>query len=465
MKINKLSKIAIFITIALLTNGCVNLKPALPKIAPTTPSVIGANGHSPVLTKLKKQGFEHLFLDEKLIAIINKSLINNNDYKITTLNVVRAKAQFGIQKAEEMPTINLNTGLNRSYSNQSGAGSEWNIGLASTNYELDLFNKTKNMSEIAWYSYLSKENENQAAKISLIAEIANLYLTLGSNIELQNLANLTFSNREAELLIAKKRYEMGVVSEVELNQELSSVESARIEVITYKRLIAQNKNELNQLVGESVSNDLLPLGFNTEINDSSIPSAIESKVLLERPDIIEAENEIKSANANIGAARAAFFPSIKLTGSLGRTSSGLSDLFSSNTGVWQFSPQINIPIFQGGLFSSLQIAKIDRDIAIEKYKKTIQTGFKEAANVLMLNDSLSEELIAQKSLVDVSKNTQKLAQIRYRTGRDDYMTLLDSERTLYSAQKDLIVKSVAIQQNKILFYKIMGGQWPSNDEI
>jgi multidrug efflux system outer membrane protein len=330
-----------------------------------------------------------------------------------------------------------------------------------TNFELDLFGRVRNLSQSALQRYFAEEEARRGAQLSLIAEVANAYLTLAADRELQSVSEATLKNQQSAYDLTVKRRELGAVSGLEVSQARTQVEQARADAARYAGQVAQDINALNLLVGEPVDPALLPQRLTDEVSGiSALPSGLPSEVLLRRPDVLQAEHTLRAANANIGAARAAFFPSISLTGLFGSASTELSGLFDANTRAWSVNPVINLPIFQGGkLRAGLDSAKADQQIALAQYEKAIQAGFRDVADALALTRTLAEQRQAQEALVEAAARADQLSTARYKAGRDSYLNQLDAQRTLYGAQQGLVTTRLSEQVNRVALYKVLGGGW------
>ncbi|MGI0117884.1 efflux transporter outer membrane subunit [Zooshikella sp. RANM57] len=452
--------------------GCINLAPDYKQ--PDSPVTAewrdtkAAQQGSGVTTKHNNVAaiqWQTYFQNPNLRQVISLALENNRDLRIALLNIEQARAQYGIQQADLWPSISISgnkTASRTPASNNSGSATishQYEVGVGFSSYELDLFGRIRSLEDEALQSFLSTVETQRSTRISLIAEVANSWLTLATNLQLQALAQQTLNSQLSTLKLTQKMYNQGVASKLDLTQVQSSVESARVDVAAYQSQVAQDRNALELLVGNRVKDTLLPsVQLNKPIALAPIPANLNSNVLLKRPDVLAAEHSLKAANANIGAARAAFFPSISLTASTGRSSNQLNDLFNSNNRTWSFTPSISLPIFNAGsLKASLKESKIKRDIAVAEYEQTIQTAFKEVADVLTIRSSLDAQMKAQKALVKANSSSFSLSSSRYRNGLDSYLDALDSQRELYSAQKSLILLQLTEYSNRVTLFKVLGG--------
>ena len=421
-------------------------------------------------------GWREFFVDRNLQQIIALALNNNRDLRIAVLNIELARAQYQIQRSSLMPQIDANASYSREklppalILGQSGTIPQgtsiplqtiYQAGIGVTSWEIDLFGKVRSQTRAAFQQYLSQVQARRSAQLSLIAEVASTYLTLASDRELQRLALQTVTSQEASYDLTVKRHDSGAVSGLDLAQARTTVESARADAARFEGNIAQDINALTLLVGASLDPSLLPQGLDDDVTGlQALPAGLPSTVLLRRPDILEAEYQLRQANADIGAARAAFFPTISLTGSIGSASTALSGLFKNGSGTWTLEPQGALPIFHGGaLIGNLSATRTQREIAVAQYDKAIQSGFRDVSDALALTATLDRQRHAQQALVDATSQAYDLSQARYKTGSESYLTLLDAQRSFYAAQQGLISTRMAEQSNRVTLYKALGGGW------
>lgn len=462
---------------AMLSLGaCASLEPALPAadagipqswpLPPTTGAygTAAASGTAPAADTAGGAaadiGWRDFFADPKLAQLIARALENNRDLRVAVQNVERARAQYRIRRADQLPSVGANATVTRG-GDAAPAAPTYSVGLGVAAFELDLFGRVRSLSQAALQQYLAQEEARRSAQLSLVAEVANAYLTLAADQELQRVAQATLANRQQALHLSEQRHKLGAVSALDLSQAQAALETARSDVARYAGQVAQDGNALALLVGAPVEPALLPSGFDLQVSGlGALPAGLPAEVLLRRPDVLQAEHQLRAANANIGAARAAFFPSISLTGSIGSASNELSNLFAGGTRVWSFVPQVNLPIFQGGrLRAGLGLSTAERDIALAQYEKAIQAGFRDVADALALTRTLAEQKTSQQALVAAATRADQLSRARYEAGRDSYLVLLDSQRTLYAAQQSLVATQLAEQTNRVALYKVLGGGW------
>jgi outer membrane protein, multidrug efflux system len=334
----------------------------------------------------------------------------------------------------------------------------YNIHLGISSWELDLFGRIRSLKDKALEQYLATEQAHRSTQISLIAQVANTYLTLAAYRESLKLAQDTLKTQQTSYNLIQRRYDVGTSSEIDLRQAQISVDAARVDIARYTGQVAQEENTLNLLVGLSLPTELLPDDLGAVALMKDITASVPSEVLQRRPDILQAEHQLKAANANIGAARANFFPRITLTTSIGTTSDELSGLFGSGSGTWIFAPQITLPIFDAGRNqANLKATKADRDIFLAQYEKTIQVAFREVADALAQQGTVGDQLAAQQALVDASAASYRLSEARYLSGIDNHLVVLDAQRSLYGAQQGLIGVRLARLTNLLTLYKVLGG--------
>ena len=417
----------------------------------------------PGAPELKWQEF---FTDEKLQKIIKTALNNNRDLRLAALNVQRARALYGIQRAELLPPVDaVGTGSKQripadlSSSGKVKIAEQYSVNLGISSWEIDFFGRIRSLKEQALEEYLSTEQARRSAQILLVSAVANAYLTLAADRESLQLAQSTLKTQEAVYHLVRRRYELGLVSQLDPSRVQTQVDTARGDIARFTRLAAQDENALNLLVGSSspVPKETLPADLEGVSPPKDISPGISSEVLLNRPDILAAEHQLKAANANLGAARAAFFPRISLTGALGTASSELSGLFNSGSGTWGLMPQIVAPIFDARLWPAYEATKVENKIALVQYEKTIQTAFREVADALAVRATVDRQLSAQQSLVDAEAETYRLSEIRYIKGIDSYLSVLDAQRSLYAAEQGLIAIRLARLANQVRLYAVLGG--------
>ena len=408
------------------------------------------------------------FADASLREVIALALANNRDLRVSALNIDKAKAQYNIDSAALLPKLSANVGqtASRTPANMSATGAaqinrQYSGGLSMAAYELDFFGKVRNLSEAGLQSYLATEEARRAQQITLVAEVANAYLTLGADQQRLKLASDTLQSQLLSYQLTQKRQASGISSGVDLYEAQSSVEAARNDVALYTAQVALDVNALRLLVGADVPATLLP-GAGLQVNSTlaAIPAGLPAAVLTSRPDVQEAERALRAANANIGVARAAFLPSITLTASGGSASTSLNGLFKAGSSTWSFIPQINLPIFDAGVNrANLNIAKANRDISLAQYEKAIQSAFREVSDALAQRGTLVQRVDAQTALVSAADKSYRIHDARYRQGSESHLAALVAQRALYAAQQGLISAQLEQSSNAVALYKVLGGGW------
>jgi multidrug efflux system outer membrane protein len=416
-------------------------------------------------------GWRDFFTDDKLRRLLGLALANNRDLRVAVLTVDKARAAYRVQRSYRLPEIDATGAATKEriapveFGLPPSAGGQttkfYSASLGVTNFELDLFGRVASLSHAALQQYFAESEARRAAQLSLIAEVANAYLTLAADLEHERIGEQTLQSQDASYRLIEKRYSLGAASSLELSQARTTVESARWDAAHYAGAVAVDKDALMVLVGVPIDEALLPTAFEPEVSGvAPLPAGLPSTVLLRRPDVLQAEHVLRSADASIGAARAAFFPTISLTGSVGSVSTDLSGLFKSGSGTWKFAPQLNVPIFAAGRANAnLRSAKADRDIAIARYEQAIQTSFREVADALALTATLRRQSEANRALVEASDAAFKLSEARYKSGKDGYLQFLDAQRSDYAARQGLIGTLMSEQSNRITLYKALGGGW------
>jgi multidrug efflux system outer membrane protein len=416
---------------------------------------------APTAPELSLQEF---FADEQLQKIIETALNNNRDLRLAALNVERARALYGIQRAELFPAVNaVGSGSKQrvpadlSTTGESMTVEQYGVNLGISSWEIDFFGRIRSLKDRALQEYLATEQARRSAQIALVAEVARVYLTLAADRGNLKLTRSTLEAQQADYNLIKRRYEVGLATKLDLHQAQTRVDAARRDIPRFTQLAAQDQNALNLLAGSPVPEDLLPVDLSSVTPPIEISPGLSSEALLNRPDIVAAEHRLKGAYAFIGAARAAFFPRISLTTAVGTASDELSGLFKSGSGAWNFAPQIVLPIFDARTWAALRVTKADREIILTQYEKAIQTAFREVADSLAVQGTINQQVSAQQSLVNAVAETYRLSNIRYTNGIDSYLGVLDAQRSLYAQQQVLIALRLVRLANQVRLYAVLGG--------
>ncbi|MFT4101279.1 MAG: efflux transporter outer membrane subunit [Burkholderiaceae bacterium] len=467
------ASLAVALAIATMAAGCsfipAHERPAAPIPAAYPASSQGAPGttkaDAPAPADVAWQDF---FGDERLRRLIQIALDNNRDLRVAVLNVEQARAAFQIRQADLLPTVNAGAQATRSYtpSTLSVTGSPLlyntlGVSVGITSYELDLFGRVRALKDQALAQFFATEENRKAAQISLVASVANAYLAMVADDELLRLTERTLATRDESFRLSKLRFDNGVASEVDLRQAETLVEAARASMVALRRQRQLDENTLALLLGQALPADLPPsqaLGEQTML--AEVPPGLPSDLLVRRPDIRAQEQQLVAAEANIGAARAAFFPRIALTGSLGFGSRELNQLFEGSSRQWSIGPALSVPIFDGGRNrATLESARVQRDIMVAQYEKTIQSAFKEVSDALAGSATLGDQLGALRAQAEAESQRLKLADLRYKGGASSYLDLLDAQRSLYTVQQSVIQTQLAQLQARVTLYRALGGGW------
>jgi multidrug efflux system outer membrane protein len=415
--------------------------------------------------------------------LIEIALANNRDLRVAALSVQSAQAQYRVQRADLFPTIAATgleeiekypsgvlatgaTGSATGGSTTSAVGSTggstirfFEAGVGFTNYEVDLFGRIRSLSKAKFEAYLGSEESRRSIQISLVAEVASAYLAVLADETILRVTRDTLQSQTASYDLTKRSLDAGTTTAQAFRQAATTVDTAKANLAAYTRQAAEDRNALMLLLGASIPADIT---FDIDLDkvnlSADLPAGIPSEVLANRPDVLSAEHTLLAANANIGAARAAFFPSITLTGEYGTASTQLSGLFKPGTSAWSFSPQITLPLFAGGANkANLDLNKIQKDINVAQYEKTLQTAFREVDDALASRQTLDEQLAAEQALLEDTTQSFKLADLRFRSGVDSYLPVLDAQRALYAAQQSVVSLELTRLENMATLYKALGG--------
>jgi multidrug efflux system outer membrane protein len=488
-------------------SGCANLAPEYNRpVAPvpvqwqsaSSMALAPSSAIEPVLSA--GIGWREFLLDARLRATVEAALANNRDLRIAALNIERARAQYGVVRSTAFPLVEAGASVNRGRSSGNQAtgaaartSSQYSVDLGVTSFELDLFGRIRNLSESALQNFFEVEETRRATQISLIAEVAGTWLQLAADQQQLALARDTLASQRRSFELVERMHALGAQSGLALAQARSTVDAARVDAAAYESLVEQDGNALQLLVGATPSPDWLP-PMRAAVSEASLggavtrpggtsgsnaaalpttdalvdtgtvallvapPADLPSSVLAQRPDVLAAEHALIASNADIGAARAAFYPRISLTGGAGLASTELGSLFRGGSRTWNLLPSISLPIFDGGTnASNLAISQAQRDIQLATYEKTLQTAFREVADALAVRRTLGERLAAQQSLVASTTRSFDLSQALFRSGSAAYLDVLDAQRSLYAAQQSLITLVLAEQVNRLTLYKVLGG--------
>jgi multidrug efflux system outer membrane protein len=409
-------------------------------------------------------GWQEFFTDERLQQLIATALQNNRDLRVAALNVQRAQALYGVQRAELLPTVSATAVASKqripadvSGLDEALTAEQYSANLGILAWEIDFFGRIRNLTARALDEYLATEQARRSAQILLVSSVANAYLVLAADREALALAQTTLTTQQGVYDLVKHRFDRGTTPELDLYRAQTQVDSARGDIARFTQIVARDENALNLLLGAAAPTGLLPPNLSDVIPPSEISAGISSEVLLLRPDVLQAENLLRAAYADIGAARAAFFPRISLTTAIGTASDELSGLFDSGSGAWNYGAAAALPIFDPRLWSGLKVTQVQREIAVAQYERAIQSAFREVADALAVSGTVGRQVAAQESLVHATAETYRLSEARYDKGIDSYLSVLDAQRALYNAQQGLVFLHLKKLANQVTLYAVLGG--------
>jgi multidrug efflux system outer membrane protein len=412
------------------------------------------------------------FREVRLLRLIELALADNRDLRVAVLNVQRSRAEYRVARSGSFPAIDANGSFTRQHitgtaiapgtpSSAEFTGNEWSAQVGTSAYELDLFGRVRSLNRQALEQYLATAEARRSAQISLVAEVATQYFALRQAQEQLRLARQTLQAVQESYDLNKVSFDAGQVGELDLRTAEGQVQTARTNIATYERQLAQADNALALLVGRPLPADLpMPAPFDDLRILADVPAGLPSELVQRRPDILEAEHTLKAANANIGAARAAFFPTVTLTGSIGSASAELSQLLGSGTGQWSFMPQISVPVFAGGKNrANLDVARVGTRIEVANYEKAIQTAFREVADALIAHSTYATEVQVETDAINTQQRRLELATARYRQGEDSYLNVLLAQQDLYGVQQSRLQAQFNSLSSQISLYRALGGGW------
>ncbi|WP_449242170.1 efflux transporter outer membrane subunit [Desulfovibrio sp.] len=472
-------RILILAALAALLGGCMTMapdyeRPAAP-VDTAWPEGAAAQGATLAQgsTAAADLDWKEFLQDPDTRTLVGIGLANNRDLRVAVLNIQKAQAQYRIQRADRLPTLNAEAGTTQqrfpddlSSSGRATTSRQYSVGLGVSAFELDLFGRVKSLSDEALEKYLATEEARKSTHISLVAEISGDYAALVAERERLTLAKETLESRRQTHELTRRLFEFGAATELDLRQSETALESSRVQAAAATSRVALAENALRLALGHPLPSTLPPAANLDQVAEPrDIPAGLPSDLITRRPDILAAEHELKAANADIGAARANFFPRISLTGSFGTASHELNGLFGSGSQTWLFAPSLVLPLFDTGRnMATLEVSKVNREIAVAQYEKSIQSAFREVADALAQRATLDERLEAQKKVVAAARASLNLSEMRFRGGVDSFLPVLDAQRTLYQAQQDLIDLRLARMNNLFTLYKTLGGGWTPQPE-
>ena len=426
----------------------------------------GAAAEDTDAVDLAETGWADFFTDARLREVIRVSLANNRDLRIAVANIEQARAQYRVRRADILPALSASGGatyqkspIAAGSSGPSGRTDVYSASLGVSAWELDLFGRVRNLTKSAEESFFAAQANRDAAQVALVAEIATAWLTLAADRERLALSHEIADAYDKTAALTEARFKAGVASQLDVSQARISRDQVRSDIAALTTQVAQDRNALELLAGTTLDPALLPDALPAQgATLDRLPAGIPSTVLLRRPDVAAAEHRLVGANADIGAARAAFFPRISLTTTLGTISLGLSNLFSSGSETWSVAPSATLPIFDFGKNAgNLKYAKATRDVMVAQYEKSVQAAFREVADALARRSTIDEQLAAQTSLRDNAQTAYRLSEARFNKGVDGFLATLDSQRSSYTAEQSLISTRLVKSTNAAELYRAMGG--------
>jgi multidrug efflux system outer membrane protein len=450
---------------SLMLGGCMSFIPAYERPAAPVPAAYAPEltpaGSAAGTTAAADIEWQRYFTDARLKRLIEIALANNRDLRVAVLNIEQARAAYQVKRADELPSIGGGLTAQRSAGANGNLVNTYAVGLQVSGYELDFFGRVRSLSQAALSQYLATEASRKTVQIMLIASVANTYIGLLADEELLRVTRETLKTREDSFGLTKLKFDNGATSELDFRQSEQLLEGARATLAQTQRQRALDENALVLLLGQALPAELpaaQPLAAQQGL--AELPAGLPSDLLTRRPDVLAAEQQLLAANANIGAARAAFFPRIALTANAGTASTELSGLFKSGSFALTGTATLLQPIFDAGRNqANLAVAKVNKDIAIAQYEKAIQTAFREVSDSLAGRATLSEQLRAQTAQANAAQVSYKLADLRYRNGASSYLDVLDAQRNLFAAQQATVQVQALQAQNQVTLYKVLGGGW------
>ncbi len=463
----KFIRLTLLAALCIILSACVNLAPKYNRpVAPVADTWPTAQIGEPASTPVDQLGWKEFYGDPRLHQLIELAISNNRSLRQSALAVELARAQFRIARADTLPSVNAasNATVLRSADDTSRS---YNASLGVSAFELDFFGRLNNLRDQALESYLSNEETLRSLRITLVSEVATTYFTLAANQQNLRLAERTLESQQKSLDLILKTFKIGTASGLDVATAQTSVDTARADIAISRTQVAQNINTLTLLVGQSLAPELTSFS-DTSVSDSIVPliqaigpvAQAPSELLLRRPDVLAAERSLRAANANIGAARAARFPSISLTTSVGTSSTQLSELFSSGADFWSLMPSVSLPIFDtGSRRANERIAEVERDIALAEYERAIQTAFQEVSDALSEQSNIQELLSARKSLLEANEKIYRLTDASFKSGLESSLLVLTAQRSYNIAEQEMIAARLTEALNWVTLYRVLGGGW------
>jgi multidrug efflux system outer membrane protein len=446
---------------AILLAGCMTMEPhyARPDAAVPASWPVGDPYLRQSEATLPAVTYQEIFRDPRLQTLIGQGLANNKDLAVAAANIAAARAQHRIQRAELFPELDAQAGVTGTRNDTGGADAQFTAGIGIPSFELDLFGRIRSLSKAQLNRYFASEAASRATRLALVADIADAWLTYGADASLLKIAEETAVSAQRSVTLTRARLQGGIAPRTDLRQAELVLYGANASVARQRTALAQDVNLLQLLLGAPIDPALLPQSIEQAAPTvHALPAGVSSLVLLRRPDVMQAEYQLRAAYAEIGAARAALFPRISLTGLLGLASGSLSGLFSGGTFGWNTSADATYPIFRAGAgVANVRLSQAQRDAAIANYENAIQTAFREVSDALARQGTAGDELRARQSQRDSAADNYALAEARYRAGIDSFLPTLDSQRTYFAAQQTLVQMRLESASNLVDLYRALGG--------
>ena len=447
--------------IALLATACTTMEPkyvrpdaAIPASWPAgDPYLAQAEVGLPVLS------YQQIFQDPRLQALIAEALTNNRDLMVAASNIAAAREQYRIQRAQQLPTVNAGTGVTVSGDKTSDVGADYNLGAQVPSFELDLFGRVRSLTHVQLQRYLATEAGARSTRLTLVADVASAWLDYAADSSLRLIAEQTAASAQKSVNLTRIRLEGGVAPRTDLSQAEQILSQAQADLARQRTAVAQDVNALQLLVGAPIAPNLLAGSIDEAFGKiAPVPTGLDSYVLLRRPDVVQAEYQLRAANAQIGAARAALFPRITLTGLLGFASSALTKLLTAGAFGWSAGADATYTIFQSGAgHANVRLSEAQRNAAVATYQRTVQTAFREVADALARRGTINDEIGARERQQAATADVYTLTEARYREGIDPFLTVLDAQRSYYSAQQQMVQTKLIAAQNLVTLYQTIGG--------
>ena len=449
------------LALALLSTGCTTLEPAYVRPTPAIPASwpVGDAYLRQSEATLPAVTYQQIFRDARLQTLIGQALVNNQDLATAAANIAAAREQYRIQRANQLPTVNASGGVTVTGDKSSDVAAQYTAGVGVPSFELDLFGRLRSLSHAELQRYFATEAAARTTRLTLVSDIARAWLTYAADSSQLLISSETAANAEKSVRLTRARLEGGIAPRTDLRQAEEVLTGAQANLAQQKTALAQDVNLLQLLVGTPIDAKLLPLSIDQAAPTvAELPAGLDSYVLLRRPDVLQAEYELRAANAQIGAARAALFPKISLTGLLGFASSSLLKLFTGGAFGWSAGADATYTIFNAGAGkANVRLTEAQRAAALSTYQKAIQTAFREVSDALARRGTMDEELSARQRQQAAAADVYLLTEARYRNGIDSFLNSLDAQRSYYSAQQVLVQAKLTAASNRVDLYQTLGG--------